>query len=143
LGDTEFVYELSNGVVDRLKELDEQLRPLAPEWPLDTIAAVDRNILRIGLYELLSGNVPPKVAINESVELAKSFGSDNSSRFVNGVLGTAFRQLGLEEDKEGKHESSTNPTGQDATAPSAPEVASPETEQQQTQQQANQNQVEV
>lgn len=105
LGDTEFVYQLTNGVVEHLKELDEALRPLAPEWPLDTIAAVDRNTLRIGLYELSSGNVPPKVAINEAVELAKAFGSDNSSRFINGVLGTAYRQLGLEE-KEGNNEKS-------------------------------------
>lgn len=103
LGDTEFVYQLTKGVVDHIKDLDEVLRPLAPEWPLDTIASVDRNTLRIGLYELSSGSVPPKVAINEAVELAKAFGSDNSSRFINGVLGTAFKQLGLEE-KEGTNE---------------------------------------
>ena len=103
LGDTEFVYQLTKGVVDHIKELDDALRPLAPEWPLDTIASVDRNTLRIGLYELSSGNVPPKVAINEAVELAKAFGSDNSSRFINGVLGTAYKQLGLEE-KEGTNE---------------------------------------
>ena len=91
-----------------MSELDDQLRPLAPEWPIDTIAAIDRNILRIGLFELQLGKVPPKVAINEAVELAKAFGSDNSSKFINGVLGTAFRQLGLEEDSsEGKHEEST------------------------------------
>ena len=84
-----------------MKKLDEELRPLAPEWPIDTIAAVDRNVLRIGLYELETRQVPPKVAINEAVELAKAFGSDNSSKFVNGVLGTAFRQLGLG-DSEGK-----------------------------------------
>lgn len=111
LGDTEFVFELTNGVADHMTELDDQLRPLAPEWPIDTIAAVDRNTLRIGLYELQLGKVPPKVAINEAVELAKAFGSDNSSRFINGVLGTAFRQLGLEENSsEGKHEESTKTT---------------------------------
>lgn len=106
LGDTEFVYQLTSGVAENTKELDDILRPLAPEWPLESIAAVDRNTLRIGLYELKSGNVPPKVAINEAVELAKAFGSDNSSRFINGVLGTAFKQLGLEDDREGNHEKS-------------------------------------
>jgi N utilization substance protein B len=98
LGDIEFVYALSEGIVDNIKKLDEELRPLAPEWPIDTIAAVDRNVLRIGLYELEAREVPPKVAINEAVELAKAFGSDNSSKFINGVLGTAFRQLGLGEE---------------------------------------------
>lgn len=98
LGDIEFVYALAEGIVDNIKKLDEELRPLAPEWPIDTIAAVDRNVLRIGLYELEAREVPPKVAINEAVELAKAFGSDNSSKFINGVLGTAFRQLGLGEE---------------------------------------------
>ena len=102
LGDTEFVYELSKGIVDNMKKLDEELRPLAPEWPIDTIAAIDRNVLRIGLFELESRNVPPKVAINEAVELAKAFGSDNSSKFINGVLGTAFKELGLGETEEKK-----------------------------------------
>ena len=78
---------------------------MAPEWPLDTIAAIDRNILRIGLYELEIRVVPPKVVINEAVELAKAFGSDNSSKFINGVLGTAFKQLGLN-NEEGEHEGS-------------------------------------
>lgn len=98
LGDTEFVQDLTHGVVDATTELDAELTPLAPEWPIDTIAAIDRNILRIGLFELtkLSDQVPPKVAINEAVELAKAFGSDNSSKFVNGVLGTAFRNIGGE-----------------------------------------------
>ncbi len=95
LGDTEFVYGLARDVSSEFKELDQELQPMAPEWPLDTIAAVDRNILRIGLHELrkCADAVPPKVAINEAVELAKAFGSDNSSKFVNGVLGTAYRQI--------------------------------------------------
>lgn len=119
LGDTEFVFDLTRGVSEHMSELDDQLRPLAPEWPIDTIAAVDRNTLRIGLYELQLGQVPPKVAINEAVELAKAFGSDNSSRFINGVLGTAFRQLGLEDDSsEGKHEESTKSTK--STKPNSP-----------------------
>lgn len=108
LGDTEFVYALTSGVVDHLQELDQTLKPLAPEWPIESIAAIDRNVLRIGLFELTycHQSVPPKVAINEAVELAKAFGSDNSSKFVNGVLGTAFRQLGFVDDKE-QHEQTT------------------------------------
>ncbi len=108
LGDTEFVYGLARDVSGRFRELDEKLQPLAPEWPLSTIAAIDRNVLRIGLHELetSSATVPPKVAINEAVELAKAFGSDNSSKFVNGVLGTAYRQIYNEENspKENQHE---------------------------------------
>lgn len=93
--DTDFVFELVQGVLDNQQELDDQIRPLAPEWPLEQIARIDRNILRLGLYELLyrGAQVPPKVAINEAVELAKAFGSDNSSKFINGVLGTAYRTL--------------------------------------------------
>ncbi len=93
--DTTFVKELVHGVLDKQDALDNQIRPLAPEWPLEQIARIDRNILRLGLYELLyrGEHVPPKVAINEAVELAKAFGSDNSSKFINGVLGTAFRTL--------------------------------------------------
>lgn len=95
LGDTEFVYSLARSISKKFAELDEILQPMAPEWPLSTIAAIDRNILRMGLYELRESGetVPPKVAINEAVELAKAFGSENSSKFVNGVLGTAYRQM--------------------------------------------------
>ena len=105
LGDTEFVYNLSKGVAKEAAHLDEELQPLAPEWPIDSIAAIDRNVLRIGLYELefCHDSVPPKVAINEAVELAKAFGSENSSKFINGVLGTAFKKLGLGDSSEGKH----------------------------------------
>lgn len=94
LGDTQFVYELAKAVSGRFKELDNTLQPMASEWPLETIAAIDRNILRMGLYELryCGDAVPPKVAINEAVELAKEFGADSSSKFVNGVLGTAYRE---------------------------------------------------
>ena len=111
LGDTEFVYKLAHGVVDHMNELDEALQPMAPEWPISSISAIDRNVLRIGLYELSEcrDSIPPKVAINEAVELAKAFGSDNSSKFINGVLGTAFKALHLdqEEASEGKHESNS------------------------------------
>jgi N utilization substance protein B len=93
--DKQFVTDLAKGVVAHQSELDEKIQPIAPDWPIEQIARIDRTILRIGLYELLhrATIVPPKVAINEAVELAKAFGSDNSSKFVNGVLGTAYRTL--------------------------------------------------
>ena len=72
----------------------------APEWPVDQIPIVDRNVLRIGLYELIYGNkeeVPPKVAINEAIELAKSFGGESSGKFINGVLGTVYKEMGVTE----------------------------------------------
>ena len=91
--DQEFIRRLVMGVTVESGELDQILQPLAPEWPIDQIARMDRTILHIGLYELRRGNdVPPKVVINEAVELAKAFGGDNSSKFVNGVLGTYYRQ---------------------------------------------------
>lgn len=94
IDDKDFIVKLVNGVVARQNELDKILQPIAPEWPLAQIARMDRIVLRMGLYELLNEkDVPPKVAINEAVELAKAFGSDNSSRFINGVLGTAFRNI--------------------------------------------------
>lgn len=103
--DTEFIENLARGVIKSTTELDEILQPIAPEWPIDQIARVDRTILRMALYELKESSnvVPPKVAINEAVELAKAFGSDNSSKFVNGVLGTAYRALvGDNEDADAK-----------------------------------------
>lgn len=92
--DVEFINELTRGVCSKISELDEGLQPLAPEWPISQIARMDRIVLRIGLYELnYHKDVPPKVVINEAVELAKAFGGDNSSKFVNGVLGTAYRNM--------------------------------------------------
>ncbi len=95
IGDTDFVSKLVHGTIERQVELDATLQPLAPDWPLAQVARIDRNVLRLGLYELLyrQNDVPARVAINEAVELAKSFGSDNSSKFINGVLGTAYRTL--------------------------------------------------
>lgn len=111
LGDTSFVYDLTRGVVDNAKILDDTLQPLAPEWPISSISPMDRNILRIGLYELTrESDVPPKVAINEAIELAKSFGADNSSKFINGVLGTAFRQI---QDPSSNHEEKGAPSEKD------------------------------
>ena len=115
LGDTEFVYQLARDVSGRFEELDAELQPMAPEWPISTIAAIDRNVLRIGLHELerSAETVPPKVAINEAVELAKAFGSDNSSKFINGVLGTAYRKIYNDDTtslKENHHEEEAQPT---------------------------------
>lgn len=95
IDDKGFVDTLVKGVLKEQADLDEKLQPIAPDWPIDQIARIDCNILRIGLYELLhqAKVIPPKVAINEAVELAKAFGSDNSSKFINGVLGTAYRTL--------------------------------------------------
>ncbi len=94
---TEFVWQIVNGVSENLNKLDKIIEKSAPEWPLDQITIVDRNVLRIGLYELLFGSrdeVPPKVAINEAIELAKTFGGESSGRFINGVLGTVYREIG-------------------------------------------------
>ncbi len=104
VGDRDFVKTLVFGVIEHQENLDNQLQPIAPEWPIKQVARVDRNILRLGLYELLflTDSVPPKVAINEAVELAKAFGSENSSKFINGVLGTAYRQI--EENKNAEHQ---------------------------------------
>ncbi|MEO7904170.1 MAG: transcription antitermination factor NusB [Candidatus Saccharimonadales bacterium] len=95
IDDKSFVTSLANGVLENLEKLDSTIQPIAPDWPIEQIARIDRSILRLGLYELLfmADVVPPKVAINEAVELAKAFGSDNSSKFINGVLGTAYRTL--------------------------------------------------
>jgi len=96
LEDKEFVWEIINGVVKHLKDIDNIIIKAAPEWPLDQITIVDRNVLRIGIFELLYANkeeVPPKVAINEAIELAKSFGGESSGKFINGVLGTIYNEL--------------------------------------------------
>lgn len=112
--DTEFVKGLVDGVLSVATDLDAKIQPIAPEWPIDQIARVDRAILRLGVYELLykGDSVPPKVAINEAVELAKAFGSDNSSKFVNGVLGTAYRTLVEEPSADDKARSETKSTGE-------------------------------
>ena len=90
--DKAFIETLVKGVDAKQAELDDIIRPVAPEWPIEQIARMDRIILRIGVFELLfEEGVPPKVAINEAVELAKAFGGDNSSKFINGVLGTVLR----------------------------------------------------
>jgi transcription antitermination protein NusB len=97
LEDGSFVDSLVRKTIENQGKIDPLIEKCAPEWPLEQVTIVDRNILRLGIYELLFGNydeVPPKVAINEAIELAKSFGGESSGRFVNGVLGTIYRELG-------------------------------------------------
>jgi transcription antitermination protein NusB len=98
----EFIRSLVGGVLQRQSSIDQIIAKAAPEWPLDQITMVDRNVLRLGLFELLYGNkdeVPPKVAINEAIELAKNYSGESSGKFVNGVLGTVFRELEEQEKK--------------------------------------------
>ncbi len=98
--DEDFTNTLIEGVVLNKEDLDKIISAAAPEWPIEKITTIDRNVLRIGLYELIYGDkkeVPPKVAINESIELAKQFGGSSSGKFVNGVLGTVYRELSEEE----------------------------------------------
>lgn len=92
-----FIDRLVKGTIENLPKIDRIIEKAAPEWPIEQITSVDRAVLRLGLYELLFGSreeVPPKVAINESIELAKSFGGESSGKFVNGVLGTVYREMG-------------------------------------------------
>lgn len=104
-GDFSFMEGLLSGVLEKQKDIDLIIEKAAPDWPIDKISIIDRNILRIGLFELLfsdKSEVPPKVAINEAIELSKSFGGDTSSKFVNGVLGAVYKELG----EPGKDETS-------------------------------------
>ena len=90
----EFVYSLAEGVAEKLSEIDAIIAKTAPDWPVDQIPEVDRSVLRLGIYELqFQRQAPPKVAINEAVELAKTFGGEQSGKFVNGVLGTLYKQM--------------------------------------------------
>ena len=92
--DKDFIKSLADGVLDTGNELDDKIQPLAPDWPLDQIARIDHIILQIGAFELINhDDVPPKVVINECVELAKEFGGENSSKFINGVLGTLLKSI--------------------------------------------------
>lgn len=107
LEDSSFVWQLIDGIVANLEKIDKIIEKAAPEWPIEQINIVDRNVLRIGLYELLYAKkeeVPPKVAINEAIELAKNFGGESSGKFINGVLGTVYKEIGGTENKEQKTE---------------------------------------
>jgi len=99
--DTNFVSDVVAGVHTHQAAIDGIIAPAAPEWPVEQIAKIDKIILRIGVYELMvKRDVPPKVAINEAVELAKTFGGENSSKFINGVLGTIYRNSDFYEPEE-------------------------------------------
>jgi N utilization substance protein B len=103
LEDPAFIFDLIKGVESNIKQIDDIIVKTAPEWPLEQITVIDRNILRLGVYELLfAKEVPPKVAINEAVELGKAFGGESSGKFINGVLGTLYKQLPEEEKKSGE-----------------------------------------
>lgn len=92
--DLKFLKNLVNGVIKKVKEIDKVIEKAAPTWPIGQITLVDRNILRLGIYELLySKDIPPKVAINEAIEIAKTFGGRSSGKFVNGVLGSIYREM--------------------------------------------------
>lgn len=111
MGDFSFMDGLLRGVLDKQKDIDIIIEKAAPDWPIDKISVMDRNILRVGLYELLFADraqVPPKVAINEAIELSKSFGGETSSKFVNGVLGAVYKELG-EPGKEETSKEKKNP----------------------------------
>jgi transcription antitermination protein NusB len=98
----DFIWTLVNGVKENIDVIDKIIEKTAPEWPINQINILDRNVLRIGIFELLYENkdeVPPKVAINESIELAKNFGGENSRKFINGVLGTVYREIAGEEEE--------------------------------------------
>ncbi len=91
-----FVNSLAKGLIKHLPKIDKVIKESAPERPIDQLSIIDRNVLRIGLYELLYADkkeVPPKVAINEAIELAKSFGGESSGKFINGVLGTVYKEV--------------------------------------------------
>lgn len=110
--DSNFMKAILKGVISKQKDLDEIILKAAPEWPIEKIGVMDRNIIRIGLYELLFSDreqVPPKVAINEAIELAKKFGGENSSKFINGVLGAVYKEMG-EPGKDDQSASKKPPT---------------------------------
>jgi N utilization substance protein B len=103
--DANFIIELANGIKDRKEEIDKIIEVATPDWPINQITIVDRNVLRLGIYELYFGDtkeVPPKVAINEAIELAKTFGGESSGKFVNGVLGTIYRDITEKSEKPEK-----------------------------------------
>ncbi len=91
-----FVFDTVDGVFSNFKEINSKIKKLAPEWPIEQVTIIDRNILRIGIYEIMfdkKKDVPPKVAINEAIELAKTFGGNSSGKFVNGVLGSLYKEM--------------------------------------------------
>ena len=116
MGDFSFMTNLIERILENQKTLDDIITKAAPDWPIDRISIVDRNILRIGLYELLFSDrteVPPKVAINEAIELAKTFGGENSGKFINGVLGAVYKEMGEPQKEETSSKKKNNNQGLD------------------------------
>lgn len=94
--DNSFIFQLTDQVTDHIEDIDAIIERCAPEWPINQITIIDRNVLRLGIAELLysdKSEVPPKVAINEAIELAKTFGGESSGKFINGVLGTIYKEI--------------------------------------------------
>jgi len=103
--DQGFARTILEGIDTKQKEIDDLIVAYAPEWPLDQITIIDRNVLRLGIYELkYTNDIPPKVAINESIELAKTFGGDSSGKFINGVLGSIYKVMQDKGEKQGMDE---------------------------------------
>jgi len=101
---TEFIYNLISGIIKFWPKINKIIEKAAPEWPIEQITIIDRNVLRIGLYELIFSDhkdVPSKVAINEAIELAKTYSGESSGKFINGVLGTIYREMGEPGKDEG------------------------------------------
>jgi len=115
IDEMEFIHTLTEGVISYQGKIDAIIEKSAPEWPINQITMVDRNVLRLGIFELLWGDrdaVPPKVAINEAIELAKNFGGESSGRFVNGVLGTIYREIGEPGKEQTSKPKNTNQEGE-------------------------------
>ena len=116
LDEKDFAREVMNGVLEHRKDIDTTIAKFAPDWPLEKITTVDRNVLRIGCYELMyNWDIPSKVAINEAIELAKTFGGESSGKFVNGVLGAVYRDqlaqgVTKESDKPKEEKKKDEPT---------------------------------
>lgn len=125
IGDKDFVYKLAAGVHRASKQLDAVIAPVAPDWPLSQISIIDHSILQMAVFELTEfhDSVPPKVAINEAVELAKAFGQDNSSRFVNGVLGTIWRQMNEGSDEQAKKADTSRAKAKSTVSPKPAQLA--------------------
>ncbi|MDQ3018692.1 MAG: transcription antitermination factor NusB [bacterium] len=109
--DSSFAQDLVKGVIDNMEELDRIIVETAPEWPIEQITIIDRNVLRLGIFELMiAKNAPPKVAINEAVEMGKRFGGESTGKFVNGVLGTLYKTLEPEDKDKDATEASVETT---------------------------------
>jgi len=106
--DDEYLHRVVKGAKESMAEIDKLIEKAAPDWPLEQISVIDKSILRLAGYELLKDkDIPPKVAINEAVEIAKTFGGENSSKFINGVLGTLYRQSDRYVEEDEKQEESS------------------------------------